>query len=168
LPSREPTPVNGFKCIESTIFYTSMQSFINNNRERSKKEIKPMDHNAPQEVREETLFLKAFGIKSPVLRILDFLIDNKAYDYSKTDIAKGARISRTTLFSVWDNIEKNGLVRETRAIGRAKMYKLNFKNPVVLKFIELDNTICKQYADRLQEQQAIADPKEDKRRLVIA
>jgi DNA-binding transcriptional ArsR family regulator len=77
---------------------------------------------------EETLFLKAFGIKSPVLRILDFLMDNKAYDYSKTDIAKGAGISRTTLSSAWENLEKTGLVRETREVGRAKMYKLNLKN----------------------------------------
>jgi DNA-binding MarR family transcriptional regulator len=170
LLSREPTPFNGFKCIGSTIFYTSMQSFINNNRERSKKEIKPMDQNAPQEDREETLFLKAFGIKSPVLRILDFLMDNKAYDYSKTDIAKGSGISRTTLFSVWDNLEKNSLVRETRSVGRAKMYKLNLKNPVVLKFIELDNTICDQYASQLAKQEAIADPqkKEPNRRLVLA
>ena len=38
---------------------------------------------------EETLFLKTFGIKSPALRIIDFLMDNKAYDYSKTDIEKG-------------------------------------------------------------------------------
>jgi hypothetical protein len=32
---------------------------------------------------EETLFLKELGIKSPALRILDFLMDNKAYDYHR-------------------------------------------------------------------------------------
>ena len=73
---------------------------------------------------EETLFLRTLGIKSPLLRILDFLMDNKAYDYSKTDIAKGAGISRTTLSSNWEQLEKNGLVSETRVIGRAKMFKL--------------------------------------------
>ena len=73
---------------------------------------------------EETLFLRTLGIKSPLLRILDFLMDNKAYDYSKTDIAKGAGISRTTLSSTWEQLEKNGLVSETRVIGRAKMFKL--------------------------------------------
>ena len=78
---------------------------------------------------EETLFLRTFGIKSPVFRILDILMDNKAYDYSKTDIAKGAGISRTTLSPAWVNLEKNGLVSETREVGRAKMYKLNLKSP---------------------------------------
>ncbi len=110
---------------------------------------------------EETLFLKAFGIKSPVLRILDFLMDNKAYDYSKTDIAKGAGISRTTLSSAWENLEKTGLVRETREVGRAKMYKLNLKNPVVKKFIELDNAICDLYASQLEKQETISDPQEN-------
>lgn len=110
---------------------------------------------------EETLFLKALGIKSPVLRILDFLMDNKAYDYSKTDIAKGAGISRTTLSSAWENLEKTGLVRETREVGRAKMYKLNLKNPVVKKFIELDNAICDLYASQLEKQEAALDPQEN-------
>ena len=103
-----------------------------------------------------------FGIKSPALRILDFLMNNKAYDYSKTDIAKGAGISRTTLFSVWASLEKNGLVIETREVGRAKMYKLNLKNPVVRKFIELDNAICDQYASQLAEQEAAKGSQENK------
>lgn len=110
---------------------------------------------------DETLFLKAFGIKSPVLRILDFLMDNKAYDYSKTDIAKGAGISRTTLSSAWENLERNGLVKETREVGRAKMYKLNLDSPVVRKFIELDNAICDLYASQLEKQEAVLDSQEN-------
>lgn len=110
---------------------------------------------------DETLFLKAFGIKSPVLRILDFLMDNKAYDYSKTDIAKGSGISRTTLSSAWENLEKNGLVKETREVGRAKMYKLNLDSPVVRKFIELDNAICDLYASQLEKQEAVLDSQEN-------
>jgi DNA-binding transcriptional ArsR family regulator len=110
---------------------------------------------------DETLFLKAFGIKSPVLRILDFLMDNKAYDYSKTDIAKGAGISRTTLSSAWENLERNGLVKETREVGRAKMYKLNLDSPVVSKFIELDNAICDLYASQLERQEAVLDSQEN-------
>jgi DNA-binding transcriptional ArsR family regulator len=111
---------------------------------------------------EETLFLRTFGIKSPVFRILDFLMDNKAYDYSKTDIAKGAGISRTTLSSAWKNLEINGLVSETREVGRAKMYKLNLKSPVVLKFIELDNAVCELYRNRLVEEEGSKDLQDNK------
>ena len=120
-----------------------------------------MDGIPPIEDHEETLFLKEFGIKSPALRILDFLMDNKAYDYSKTDIAKGAGISRTTLSMAWENLEKNGLVRETRMVGRAKMFKLNLKNPVVKKFIELDNAICEFHATRLEKDEATIDSHEN-------
>ncbi len=117
--------------------------------------------NPPMGDSDETLFLKAFGIKSPVLRILDFLMDNKAYDYSKTDIAKGAGISRTTLSSAWKNLEKNGLVKETREVGRAKMYKLNLDSPVARKFIELDNAICDLYASQLEKQETVLDSQEN-------
>jgi DNA-binding transcriptional ArsR family regulator len=122
------------------------------------------------EENEETLFLKAFGIKSPVLRILDFLMDNKAYDYSKTDIAKGAGISRTTLSHAWENLEKPGFVVETREVGRAKMYKLNLKDPVVKKFIELDNAICDSHSSQLEKLEAVSDPQatESNTRLIPA
>ena len=53
-------------------------------------------------------------------------MDNKAYDYSRTDIAKGAVIGRTTLSATWEHLEKNALVSEIRTVGRAKMYKLTF------------------------------------------
>jgi hypothetical protein len=99
------------------------------------------------------------GIKSLVLRILDFLMDNKAYDNSKTDIAKGAGISRRALSSAWEILEKNGLAEETCKVGRAKKYKLNLKSPVVLKFIELDNATCELYASQLEKQEAIKNPR---------
>ena len=121
-----------------------------------------MYQETPTEDHEETLFLRTLGIKSPLLRILDFLMDNKAYDYSKTDIAKGAGISRTTLSSTWEHLEKNGLVSEIRVVGRAKMYKLNLKSPVVQKFIELDNAICELYASSLEKQERMKDSQDNK------
>ena len=129
-----------------------------------------MDGIPLREDHEETLFLREFGIKSPALRILDFLMDNKAYDYSKTDVAKGAGISRTTLSSAWENLEKYGLVKEMRVVGRAKMYKLNLENPIVKKFIELDNAICEFHAARLEKEDATMslNEKESDPRLITA
>ena len=121
-----------------------------------------MYQETPTEDHEETLFLRTLGIKSPLLRILDFLMDNKAYDYSKTDIAKGAGISRTTLSPTWEHLEKNGLVSEIRVVGRAKMYKLNLKSPVVQKFIELDNAICELYASSLEKQERMKGQQDNK------
>jgi DNA-binding transcriptional ArsR family regulator len=116
---------------------------------------------SPAKDREETLFQRVLVTKSPVLRILDFLMDNKAYDYTKTDIAKGAGISRRALSSAWEILAENGLAKETRKVGRAKMYKIDLRNPVVKKFIELDNAICDQYASQLEKQEATKNPRDN-------
>jgi len=104
---------------------------------------------------EGSLFLKVLGGKDSTLKILDFLMDNIGFDYSKTDIASGAGISRTTLFSVWENLEENELVAFTRDVGRAKMYRLNLKNGVVTKLIELDRAISDFHASKLDRQTAV-------------
>lgn len=95
---------------------------------------------------EETLFMKFFGTNDPVLKVLDFLIDNQAFDHSKTAIANGSGISRMTLFNLWPILERNNIVVETRKVGRAKMFKLNKENQIVKKLIELDDAISEHAA----------------------
>ena len=103
-----------------------------------------------------TLLMEFFGTKTPVLKVLDFLIDNEAFDHSKSDIARGAGISRATLFNIWKVIERNGIVVATREVGRARMYKLNKKNPIVKKFMELDDVISDHYVPRAENEMLIA------------
>ena len=97
--------------------------------------------------------LTLVGGESPIIRVVAFLIRNREYDHSKTDIAKGAGISKTTLFKIWKTLENLGIVVETRRVGRAKMYKLNENSPIVQKFIELDNAIS-EYSKKLVEVKA--------------
>jgi predicted transcriptional regulator len=104
---------------------------------------------------DETLFINFFGTKNSVLKVLDFLIDNEAFDHSKTDIAKGAGISRATLFNIWDILVKNGIVTATREVGRAKMYKLDKANPIVKKFMELDDAISDFYAPQIKKEMLV-------------
>jgi len=59
--------------------------------------------------------------------------------------------SRTTLFKLWEVLDKNCIVTETRKVGRATMYKLNRENPVVKKFMELDAVISDFYASQVEE-----------------
>ncbi len=95
---------------------------------------------------EESLLLRVLGGKNPTLKILDFMIGNLAFDHSKTEIAEGAKISRTTLFTAWGSLEEYEIVSLTREVGRAKMFKLNMNNPVVKKLIDLDWAITRYYA----------------------
>jgi len=95
---------------------------------------------------DESLFIRELGIKSPMLKVLDFLMDNEAFDYSKTDIAEGAEISRATLFKVWPRLEALDLIIATRTVGQAKMYRLNKNSPLVKKLMELDDVISEFFA----------------------
>ena len=94
----------------------------------------------------ETSLLVEFLGDTPLIRVFDFLIENSLFDYTKTDLAKNAEISRASLYKVWPTLEKYELVKENRKIGNTILYKLNKKNPVVQKLIELDLKISKEYA----------------------
>ena len=91
---------------------------------------------------DETLLLKYLG-SSPVLRIIDFLLDNPLSDYSKNEIAKNIAMSRATFFKYWKELERSGAVRSTREIGRATMYKLDATNDVVKQLIKLDMALAR-------------------------
>ena len=97
---------------------------------------------------DDSLFIRELGIKSPMLKVLDFLMDNESFDYSKTDIAEGSGLSRTTLFKVWPRLEELELISATRTVGQAKMYRLNRQNPIVKKLMELDDAISEYFAQK--------------------
>lgn len=82
----------------------------------------------------ETIFTKAVG-NTPKIKVLEFLIEGRELDYSISDIAEGAGIGRTTLFRLWGDFIKLGLVRHTRDIGNAKLYRLNTENAFVRKMV---------------------------------
>jgi hypothetical protein len=92
---------------------------------------------------EKTIFLRLFG-DSPILRILDFLVVNDDFDYSMTDIAELSGTGYATLKLLWPGLIKNNLVIQTRIVGKAKMYKLNFSNPLVSSFKNFYWNIAKQ------------------------
>ena len=88
----------------------------------------------------KTIFTKAVG-NTPKIKVLEFLIEGRELDYSISDIAEGAEIGRTTLFRIWNDFVELGIVKPTRTIGNAKLYKLNIENGFVRKIIELFDTL---------------------------
>ena len=89
---------------------------------------------------EETIFTKAIG-NTPKIKVLEFLIEGRELDYSISDIAEGAGIGRTTLFRMWNDMISTGIIKHTRDIGNAKLYKLNIENNFVRKMVELFDTL---------------------------
>jgi len=97
---------------------------------------------------EKSLLVEFLG-DTPFIRVVDFLIENSIFDYTKTEIAENAGISRASLYNVWPMVEKYGLVKASRKIGNTILYKLNKSNPLVQKLIELDLKLSREYADSL-------------------
>ena len=88
----------------------------------------------------ETIFTRAVG-NTPKIKVLEFLIEGREIEYSISDIAEGAGIGRTTLFRIWNDFVDLGIVKHTRDIGNAKLYKLNLSNPFVKKIADLFDTL---------------------------
>ena len=88
----------------------------------------------------ETTFKRVIG-NTPNLKILEFLIEGRELDYSVSDIAEGAGIQRTTLFRIWSDFVELGIVKPTRVIGNAKLYRLNLENAFVKKMADLFDTL---------------------------
>ena len=94
-------------------------------------------------MKETTIFREALG-DSPVIRVLDFLIEGRGLDYSLSDIAENANIGWTTLHRIWGNLLRLKIVKPTREIGRAKLFKLNEENPAIKELIKMYDTLLYQ------------------------
>ena len=99
---------------------------------------------------EPSLFLQFFGDK-PKFRIIDFLLDNRLQDFTKTEIAKGAGLSWAALFSYWDEMEQKKIVKLTRTVGRAKLYQLNEKSTLVILLKDIEMTLIEGAAEEAEE-----------------
>ena len=94
-----------------------------------------------------TMLVDVFG-NSPEIRVLAFLLDHVSYDYTLTDISRETKVSRPTLYKVWDKFTQLGLVKKTRRIGNAQLYQLDDENPIVKKMEEFDFTLSRLIAEQ--------------------
>ncbi|MBN1385849.1 hypothetical protein JW968_02605 [Candidatus Woesearchaeota archaeon] len=84
----------------------------------------------------KSIFLEIFG-DSPILRVMDFLVVNEEFDYSMTDISSLSGVGYSTLKLFWSKLESAGIVKMTRRVGKAKMFRLDMSNPSARKFKDL-------------------------------
>jgi len=95
----------------------------------------------------KSLFVETFG-DSPFIKTLDFFLTFQDFDYSKTQVAEEIGISRITMDKIWEKLIERKIIIKTREIGRAELYKLNKKNPVVKIMIDLDFNLSSAYAEK--------------------
>jgi len=96
----------------------------------------------------KSLFLKTFG-DSPLLRVLDFFMVYEDFDYSMVDIARNSGVGYSTLKLFWKDLVKYNIVKQTRTVGKAKLFQLNKQNPVMQQFRKLYWTTVKQKTEKI-------------------
>ncbi len=97
---------------------------------------------------EQSIFVEYFG-NSPYIKVLDFLIQGQEFDYSMTEVAKGAGVGWSTFTNTWTKLLNKNIIMPTREIGNAKLFKLNKQNPFVEKIIKMDKELTKFETDKL-------------------
>ncbi|MFA6214902.1 MAG: hypothetical protein WC717_06545 [Candidatus Micrarchaeia archaeon] len=83
--------------------------------------------------------------------MIDFLLENRLQDFTKTEIAKGAGLSWASLYQHWNEIERKRIVKPTRTVGRAKLYQLNESSPLVMLLKSIESTLISEAADGEEE-----------------
>jgi len=91
---------------------------------------------------EKSIFVDYFG-DSPHIRVLDFLIEGKDFDYSMTEVARKAHVGWSAFTGIWVHLIEKKIIVPTRTIGNAKLFKLNKANPAVKKIIQIDAELSK-------------------------
>lgn len=104
---------------------------------------------------QKSLFVETFG-DYPIIRVIDFLIENEIFDYSKKDIANYSEVSWNTLEKFFNRLVKKGLVVKTRKVGKSQMYKINLENPIIKKIMEIDMRLM---IDSIKSVEASSDVK---------
>jgi len=103
---------------------------------------------------EKSLFVSLLG-DYPLIRVLDFLLENRIYDYTKKDISNDANVAWSTLHTFWKDLEAFKVIVPTRTIGRATLFRLNMESPIVQHLIELDKKLTLDYSNTVAEKAII-------------
>lgn len=96
---------------------------------------------------EQSVFIRTFG-DYPLIRIINFLIYSRDFDYPMTEIAENSKVNFQTLKKVWPQLEKNNFIIKTRKIGNAELYKINESSEIIKRLIDLNRFICLQESSK--------------------
>jgi DNA-binding transcriptional ArsR family regulator len=95
----------------------------------------------------QSILLKTLG-DSPKLRIVDFFLDNPLFDFTKKEVIEALGMSKQTFYKYFKDIEEYGIVKVSRRIGKAKLYKVNLENPMVKMLNEYTTQLSLQIAEQ--------------------
>jgi DNA-binding transcriptional ArsR family regulator len=95
----------------------------------------------------ESIIIKTLG-DSPKLRIVDFFLDNPMFDFTKKEVIEALGMSKQTFYKYFPELEEYEVVKVSRRIGKAKLYKINLEHPLVSMLREYEKKASMQIAQK--------------------
>ena len=86
----------------------------------------------------------------PRIRVLDYLLENKGSECSKTELAKNANVSFNTLEGFWGELLEGGVLVCARKVGTTQLYRLNSENEFVSRLLDLDERLLLSQLKKLE------------------
>ena len=90
----------------------------------------------------------------PVIRILDFLIDNPNNDYTRAEIAHYTQVGPTAMKEGFKCLEQCGIVIETRRIAGVPLYTLDRENEMTQALTRFDDELTDYCTDKILDAEA--------------
>jgi Fe2+ or Zn2+ uptake regulation protein len=91
---------------------------------------------------ETSTFIKALT-KSPQLKVLSILVEKPNEELTKSQIAQKAGIGRTTLYRIWEDLEKMKAIIPTKQVGAVTLYRINLESSVVQSVLNIKQQLEK-------------------------
>jgi predicted transcriptional regulator len=95
---------------------------------------------------------EVLGNSAPV-RVLDYLIDGREFDYSIRDISEETNITRQHVYKVVNALMKYGIIKKTRLLSGIQLYKIDKDNIITKGLIEFNKALI-----RYQEGKVLNNP----------
>ena len=97
----------------------------------------------------ESILIKTLG-DSPKLKIVDFFLDNALFDFTKKEVIKALGMGKQTFYKYFPELEEYGIVKVSRKIGKAKLYRINVEHPLVKMLREYETKLAKEIAEKAE------------------
>ena len=79
--------------------------------------------------------------KSPQMKVLSVMAEQPQAELTKTEIAQKAGIGRTTLYRVWNELERMKAITPSRQVGAVTLYRLNPQSPAVQSLMNITKSL---------------------------
>jgi DNA-binding transcriptional ArsR family regulator len=109
----------------------------------------------------ESALSKIMG-EGPSAKITEHLLIGREFEYTVEDIHEATKVSRITITRKLKQMIKDGLVKETKKIGKSQLYRIDMTNSIVQALIGLTDSVIKKQEEKIALANNIKPPKETK------